>query len=364
MRLFFPILLVSALAACAPRGEITLHRGAGEIGSVQKVFVATTRELSAEGRPTGERGTEILYGRADISIPEDRIPGEINWPGRKTPDPSKHFLLDDYAQFATPKAFEQSMRNALKGRRGEARTAIVFVHGFNNRFSEGLYRFAQLSEDLKLPFLPVHYSWPSAGHPLGYGYDRDSMLFARDGLEKMLASVERAGVDEILVVGHSMGALLAMETLRQMAISGGHSALSNIGGVVLISPDIDIDLFRQQAKRIGKLPEPFYIFTSSRDRALRLSAGITGQSERLGNSTDVRALADLNVTMVDVSAFSDGALEHNVALASPAFLRLLNSLPNLDAAYGQDPTTRPGLLPGSVLVVQNATRLIVPNKSE
>lgn len=360
MRLLVNFLLVFTLLACAPRGELTLYAGAGEVGTVQKIFVSTTRDINAAGFPTGKRNENLLFGRVDVSIPENREPGSIKWPAHREPDPSKHFLVDDFAQLQTPQAFEKAIARELGTKRGEGRTAILFVHGFNTRFSEGLYRFAQLINDLSLPFIPVHYSWPSAGHPLGYGYDRDSMLFARDGLEKTLRSLENAGVREIMVVGHSMGALLTMETLRQMAIGKGKT-MDRIKGVLLMSPDIDIDLFHQQARRIGTLPQPFYIFSSTKDRALRISAGLTGQKARLGNTNDVAMLANLNVTMVDVSEFSDGELDHNVALASPSFLKLLQSIPDLTTAYGEDPSTRLGLLPGSVLVVQNATKLVIPN---
>lgn len=360
---FLAYFFVFFIAACAPRGTIVYHPGAGQVGALQNIFVTSTREQDETGAPTRNRGGELLFGQVGVSIPETREPGEINWPGRATPDPAQHFLVDNYEQFADQRSFQNALSREVRSRRGEGRTAAVFVHGFNNRFSEGLYRFAQLNEDLDLPFLPVHYSWPSAGHPLGYGYDRDSMLFARDGLETTLRSVSQSGVDEVFLVGHSMGALLAMEAMRQMAIADGQKGLNKISGVVLISPDIDLDLFRQQAKRIGKLPQPFVIFTSSRDRALKLSARLMGQSTRLGNNTDVAELANLDVTLVDLSAFSDGVADHSVAFASPAFLRLINSIPNLSTAISDSPTVRPGLLPGTVLVVQNATRLVIPNTS-
>ena len=364
MRLFHHLTLFLLLVSCAPRGELTLFAGAGQTGDLQRIYVGTTREIDEMGFPSGNRSRNLIFGRFDVSVPPEREPGSINWPYSAKPDPAQHFLLDNFSPIATSEAFNSALRQELRSRRSESRTAIVFVHGFNNNFSEGLYRFAQLTEDLGLPFLPVHYSWPSAGHPLGYGYDRDSMLIARDGLETTLRSVSEAGVDEILLVGHSMGALLAMETMRQMAIADGQKGLRKIGGVVLISPDIDIDVFRQQANRIGKLPEPFYIFSSTRDIALRLSAGLTGQTARLGNTTDVEQLAELNVTMVDISAFSDGKIDHATARASPSFLRLLRKVPDLGAAYGADPSARIGLIPGTVLVVQNATRLIVPNLAQ
>lgn len=355
------ILLTLLLVSCAPRGTIALYPGASKIGDNQRIYIGTTRELNEKGFPTGQRSRKLVFGRADVSIPKNREPGSIEWPGHQKPDPEKHFLVDNFQHIPSAEAFKAALKTDLRTRRKEGRTALIFVHGFNNKFSEGLYRLAQMDQDFGFPFLSVHYSWPSAGHPLGYGYDRDSMLIARDGLETLIRTVADSGVNEIILVGHSMGALLTMETMRQMAIEDGRAGLRKVGGVILISPDIDIDVFRQQAKRIGKLPEPFFIFTSTRDIALRLSAGLTGQADRLGNTEHIEKLADLNVTMVDISAFSAGGLEHSTALDSPAFIRLLRQLPNLADAYSDDPASRVGLIPGTVLVVQNATRLIVPN---
>lgn len=363
MRLISLLLISLTLIACAPRGKITLFAGAGEVGEIQRVYIGTTREFdTTSGRPTGERGDRLQFGSVDVSVPPNREPGSVNWPHRARPDPSKHFLVDDFAVFNTPDAFTAALRKELRGRKGDQRVATIFVHGFNNTFSEGIYRFAQLIEDLDLPFLPIHYSWPSAGHPLGYGFDRDSMLFGRDGLEQLIEATIRSGATEVILIGHSMGALLTMESLRQLAISGKKSVVNKIGGVMLLSPDIDIDLFKQQAERIGKLPQPFYIFSSTNDKALRLSAGLTGQTERLGNAEDIAPLADLNVTLVDISAFSDGAGDHNIALASPGFLRLVQSVPDLTGTIGK--VRSPTLLPGTVLVVQNATKLVIGNPNK
>ena len=101
--------------------------------------------------------------------------------------------------------------------------------------------------DFRLPGIGVHFSWPSAAHPLGYTYDRDSVLYARDGLEQLLRQVSAAGPDRIILVGHSLGSMLVMETLRQMEIRSPAWAQRNLGGVVLVSPDLDVDVFRQQS---------------------------------------------------------------------------------------------------------------------
>lgn len=352
--------LALSLAACAPRGMVTVVPGAAMIAPARSVFVATTRMPDAAlpelFGPT--RTAEIGFARFDVTVPPDRAPGRIEWPRPGAADPRLHFLTDAARLYDGPQDFRQALSGMLRtGPRGE-REAVVFVHGFNTTFGEGVYRTAQIGTDLDLPGVLVHYAWPSRANPLAYAYDRDSALFARDGLERLLRETTDAGAERVLIVAHSMGAALTMEALRQIAISGDRRILDRIGGVVLISPDIDVDLFRQQAARIGELPQPFVIFTSARDRALALSARLTGESARLGNLAGPEPLADLDVTLFDVSAFSDGNA-HFVPAESPAFLQLIGRVGDLDSALALERAGRTGLLPGVVLTVRNATQVIL-----
>jgi esterase/lipase superfamily enzyme len=354
------ILLVLILASCTPRGQITLVPQAASVGDVETVFIGTTRQIDPEtGRYGTDRSEQIHYARYDVSVPPDRQPGEIKFPRKGAKgNPKTDFLTTAEVLHPTQAAFRADLaKAALKGAKG-GREAVIFVHGFNTNFSEGLYRIAQLAHDLDLPGATVHYSWPSAGNPLGYVRDRDSALFARDGLEALLHEVAAAGADRILLVAHSMGSALTMETLRQIAIRGDSRLQSKIAGVILISPDLDVDVFRSQAHDIGVLPAPFIIFGSDRDRLLGLSATLTGEPERLGNLTDLSRLADLKVTYLDVSAFASGAGHFPVG-DSPSLLRLLERIGDVDVAFDKDQRGRIGLLPGVVLTVQNATKIVL-----
>lgn len=356
---FFLVLIL--LCACAPRGEIIVDPTAATVGTLRNVFVGTTRAIDPL---TGGLGVDRLRGatsfaRYDVSVPPDREVGKLTWPrGNAAPDPRTDFLTTDAAIYDGAAPFRRDLRAALVAEPQGQRDAVVFVHGFNTTFAEGLYRIAQLSVDLDLPGVPVHYAWPSLGKPLGYVYDRDSAIFARDGLERLLDEVAAAGAERIVVVAHSMGSLLTMETLRQMAIRGTSPARSRLAGVVLISPDLDVDVFHEQATAIGKLPQPFIIFTSSRDRALALSARLTGQRERLGNLANLDEVADLQVTVVDVAAFSVGAGHFNVG-NSPALIQLLGRFGEVTQAYNADQAVRAGLIPGVVLTVRDATAVIL-----
>lgn len=352
-------LLCALLLACAPRGQISLVPSAAT-GQQETVYVATSRVLDAEtGTFTSKRSERPSFARYTVSIPPDRKPGTITYPRRgATPDPARDFVTTSEVLYPGEPAFRRDLQTALLSESRGGREATVFVHGYNNTFAEGVYRIAQLSHDLDLPGIAMHYAWPSAATPFGYVYDRDSTSFSRSGLEDMLREVSGSGADRIFLVAHSMGSSLVMETLRQLSIRGDRRTLSKIAGVILISPDIDVDVFRSQARDIGKLPQPFLVFGSKRDKALLLSARLTGQPARLGSLASLGAVADLEVTFVDVAAFNVGDGHFNVG-NSAALIRLLDRITDIDAAFEADAATRVGLLPGVVLTVQNATQVIL-----
>lgn len=348
------------LAGCAPRGAIVRAPEGAVPAADVALFVAASRspDPARPGDFGPGRSPSPRFARYDIAVPADHAAGRITYtrPG-DVPDPQRDFLTVADRQFAEPAAFRRDLARALAERPAGQRDAVIFVHGFNTTFAEGIYRMAQLSHDLGLPGVPMAYSWPSEGRPLAYGYDRDSALFARDGLERLIEETAAARPDRILLVAHSMGAEIVMEVLRQMAI-GDSPAQGRIGGVVLISPDLDVALFRAQAARIGPLPQPFLIFTSRRDRALALSSRLSGEARRLGNLSQVDELAELEVTLIDVTSYSTG-VGHFTPATSPALLRLLASLREVDAAFAGDPSGRAGLLPGAVLTVQQATQVVL-----
>ncbi len=360
---FLGLVVCLVLVGCAGRAVVTLVPEAAQIGAIEPVLIASTRTFE-DGQFTGERFEGLNYAAYDVSIPPIRTAGEVTPVRERNPrvDVERQFVVTEAEQIEGSNRFQSAVARALRDNRGGANDVMLYVHGYNVGFADGLFRTAQIQHDLNVPGVAVHYSWPSAGHPLGYAYDRDSAMFARDGLEQVLRDVAAARPDNIVVVAHSLGSSLTMEALRQLRISGRDDVLARIGGVILMSPDIDIDLFRSQAMRLDPLPQPFVIFTSERDRALRLSASITGQQNRLGNIAELEDVADLDVTLIDVSEFSGGSgdgLNHSTAVTSPAAIQLLRRLSEVNLALEGDAARQVGLLPGTVLTVRNATQVIL-----
>lgn len=313
--------LLLALSACSPR--MTAERAAPYPDAlIQPIYVATERDLDKTGPFFGfKRPSGMHYFRADISVPPTHKTGAIEWP-EGPPDAATDFVVAGTEVFDGPGQMLGDIRRTKPGRE-----TLVFIHGYNNTLSESMYRLAQIQTDFETGMPALLFSWPSAGDPRGYIYDRDSVLFARDDLVSLLDRLTARPGDKVFLLAHSMGSHLTMEALRQAALSGNKRLLSRISGVTLMSPDIDPDLFDRQADVIGKLPQPFLIFISKQDYALTLSGFITGRKPRLGVIDAVEKVNRPDVTVIDFTELADGnSLNHFVPVTSPAAISVLNGI--------------------------------------
>lgn len=315
------LFVVVLLAACAPR--VTAERGVPHPDArIEPVHVATLRPLDATGQAFGmQRAQELKYFRADISVPPSHEIGKIEWPG-KTADAATDFIVTNTDVLSGQDALVREVRRAYPGQQ-----TLVFVHGYNNTLSDSMYRLAQIRADFDLAMPSVLFSWPSAGDARGYVYDRDSVLYARDEFLSVLDALVAAPGERVFILAHSLGSQLVMESLRQAAIRGDHTLLNRISGVVLMSPDIDPELFRKQAEAIGRLPQPFMIFTTRQDRALSIAGWLTGRKVRLGVIDGPDKVKGLQVKVVDFTALADGeGYNHFVPVTAPAAVNLLRDM--------------------------------------
>lgn len=140
------------------------------------ILIGTTRTRSSSDPGemfTREVATEMHFAQVTVSIPSDdaRVVGEIQWPVSPPGDPRRDFVTAS-AEYLDRLRFGSAITTLAKA--GHREKTMVFVHGFNNRFDDAVYRFAQFVHDGRLPVVPVLFSWPSQGAAnLGsYEYDR------------------------------------------------------------------------------------------------------------------------------------------------------------------------------------------------
>jgi len=313
-------------ASCNQRGTLTFVDKSELTRTVTRVFAATNRNQTEGTVDFGSgRTSNTSFAQYDISIPLTHEPGKVEWSSGK-PNPQKDIVIAD-ARVLSKAEFSNAL-NVVVGKKGKrSGEAVVFVHGYNTNFAEGLYRFAQMAHDFNAGDVRVYFSWPSSGNVRGYVRDRDSVELARDNLQALLEDLSRSNVQEIVLVGHSLGNLSVMETLRQMAIEGKINLRGKLSGVALISPDIDVDLFRGQVERIGKLPQPFLVFVNENDKPLRLSSFLTQRESRLGMTSNLTELANLDITIINVTDISDdtGGSKHFTPATSPLIISFLSN---------------------------------------
>ena len=356
------LVLGVVLLSCTQRGAVTIVPSQATMGYIAPIFVATTRAPSLNPFDfTSGRSAKVSMAQYEISVPPTHQQGKIEWP-KGTPNISEDMVTLNVRAIESRHEFVRSANKYKK--HGEE--AVVFIHGYNNTFAEGLYRFAQVATDVDVQGPKYHYSWPSAGDARGYIYDRDSVLFARDGLEQLLNDVASTNTDGIFIVAHSIGAALLIETLRQMSIAGNGNLNGKLRGIIMISPDIDVDVFTENLKRIRPQPEPLLIFVSKNDLALKFSTFITGSENRLGLIKNLDALKGTNVDIIDVSAFGDGDgfLNHSVAITSPTVLNLLKNRKIMETILDPNSAAKKGtnIISRVVQTVSDVTQIILNPK--
>jgi esterase/lipase superfamily enzyme len=351
-----------ALAACAPRSGVTVLPAAAAVGAPAEIFVASARLPLPGGVDYANRYGDVLsFSQVSVSVPPDRAPGTVRIAGTAPPDPRRDFVTTATVPIADGRAFVAAIDRAAARLPRATREVTVFVHGFNTTFAEGLYRHAQMRHDFAVPGLSVNFSWPSAASVSAYGTDREAVLVARDRLEDLLVLLAASRVPRIIVAGHSMGAFLLMEAMRQLAIRNRTAVLRKISTVVLISPDLDIEVFRGQMAELSRFDVSVYVFVSSRDRALRVSARLRGQQARLGSISGPAPVADLPVTVIDMSAVEteNDSLNHFKVATSPVMIALIKGLDETGESVLRDISRNPGLLEASVGLVQDATSVVL-----
>ena len=309
------VLVAITVSACATRPTpLMLPTGSVVQGAktVNVMTVSTRKKSSLPGEVyTGERGEMATMMAIKVAIPPTHNKGQLNWPqNNPAGDPHTEFTTVSKTDIDDT---DEEILSWFNNQQTEGRV-LIFVHGFNVKYSEAVYRVAQISNDLETQAAPVLFTWPSRGKFLSYLYDKESATYSRDALEDVVrAAVDAPEVKEISIFAHSMGAWLTMEALRQRSIrKGGLDA--KIKHVVLASPDIDSDVFVRQFESLGDTRPKFTFVISKDDLALKISRFISGNADRMGmvdlTQRDYmdRFRETKGVNVIDLSKLSTGSL--------------------------------------------------------
>ena len=304
---------VLALGGCANLGATGARFDASSLSVDPTLLVATTRKPVNGGRAKPwfgpERASTMTVARAKLVPPDD----------------SRFSLaaagLGDWRLDAVePVSGEISN---LLAQAGGGSDVLIYVHGFKQTFETAALDAAHLSDAIKFRGRTMLFSWPSKAGLFDYAYDRESAMWSRDDLERVLQSVVTTpGAGRVHIVAHSMGTMLTLESLRQLYARYGDTVADKIGAVVFASPDIDMDVFSSAINRIGPLARKITVVTATNDRALALSGRIAGGMTRVG-AAEKAAIERLGVRVIDASEAGWGVINHDLFLSNAEVQRVI-----------------------------------------
>ncbi|MGI9351420.1 MAG: alpha/beta hydrolase, partial [Rhizobiaceae bacterium] len=247
---------------------------------------------------------------------------QIEQPTSGKPDNAKHFTISRPTLFESGSNFIAGLNQALAQRQKADRTVLVFVHGYNTNFTAAVLRMAQFVHDSGFKGVPVLFTWASRGRAIDYAYDSNSALQARAYLVELARHLAKTNAKDFSIVAHSMGNLVTLEAMTAVA-KLNISPRAPLNSVVLASPDVDIDLFREHIKELGSLNRKIFVLISKDDKALNLSRTIAGGIDRVGDAEPDK-LAALGVRVVDLSEINDpSSANHSKFADSPAIVQLI-----------------------------------------
>ncbi|KRR00437.1 hypothetical protein CQ12_29385 [Bradyrhizobium jicamae] len=291
-----------ALGGCASLGATGARYDASSLAVEPTLLVATTRKPAngARAKPWfgPERATRMTVARAKL-VPPDESRFSLAAAG-----------IGDWRLDAV-----EPVPGEVSDLLGQG-DVLIYVHGFKQTFETAALDAAHLADGIKFRGQTMVFSWPSKAGLFDYAYDRDSAMWSRDGFERVLNStVTSPSAGRVHIVAHSMGTMLALESLRQLYARNGDTVSDKIGAVVFASPDIDMDIFSSSVTRMGPLGRKITVVAATNDRALALSGRLAGGMTRVG-AAEKAAIEQLGVRVIDASSSGWGVINHDLFLSN------------------------------------------------
>ena len=230
---------------------------------------------------------------------------------------------------------------------------VVFVHGYNNAFTDSIRRGATIQNDVAPGAIVVSYTWPSDGELLSYGYDESSIETAEQNFELFMDRLtEKVAPSRINVIAHSMGSRLLIKFLAglpERSLYPGNVMFKNI---IFAAADVSTDFFRQKEEMarypdypLSSYAERITVYSSQHDRALGLSQKLHSD-ERLGFANQTNMYLRADISSIDASLIDPArwyqtfnfATRHSYVFDKAAGVKDLIFL-----VAGMDPGARPNM---------------------
>jgi esterase/lipase superfamily enzyme len=215
---------------------------------------------------------------------------------------------------------------------------VIYIHGYNIDFERSCRQAAIFQRALGLHDRLILLSWPSDGNMLKYTWDEADLVWSVPHMVQFFEEIaKRAGSAKVDVVAHSLGARGAVQALARIGFST--SAVSIVNELVLVAPDMDSDIFRQELPLIRRTANRITVYASENDNALKLSHEVHGYP-RLGMSgeylTVLQEVETIDLSLIGIRKIS-GHLYH---LFNPEVINDLTTLLHTGAPAEKRPSLK------------------------
>ncbi len=267
------------------------------------VIYTTNRERMTEQGGCTEKdfsikpGQTVSYGLCKINTPKLHPVGSIDSNMDSSADPHSYFLPTQHFSMTeeqTKDFFKQAGPSGI----------LVFVHGFNVRFTDAVNRAAQIAYDLKFPGRVVLFSWP-AGSANGlissalvnvtYELNRRAAAESVEIFRNFLKMISESTDQPIYLVVHSMGHQVVLPALK-LAYQDIQKPM--IKELILNAPDFDAKQFDDIAEDLKKISSHITLYCSVHDRAMDASERVN-KTKRLGACHKFSGIDVVNVSDID-----------------------------------------------------------------
>jgi esterase/lipase superfamily enzyme len=271
--------------------------------TIVPVYYGTSRKRSEKGYYGYESNTYNTLGIINVSIPDVHVAGEIERPfsdfGGRIYNPLKYIETGRNSLMSEDQFYAALRRAISESGKGET---FVFIHGYNNSFSDAARKTAQLFFDMQYSGVPIMYTWPSKAGVASYGWDEqqtESTGNIRLLTEFLVDITKRTNAKSISIVAHSMGNRLLSKALVNFSILHPDVRFNHI---VMAAPDVYRDDYKNfEANEMLKVCNDVTLYASSNDFALSISNMVHSGIARLGQS-DPDLFIMPPIATVDVSS--------------------------------------------------------------
>ncbi|WP_082628422.1 alpha/beta hydrolase [Aeromonas allosaccharophila] len=287
------------------------------------------------------KDTKTHYGYATVSIPKnEHRSGNVERPLeifkiKFRENKNKHFTIE------TGKSLSETDFFSEVKDKSNSKSLMIFIHGYNVSFKDAIFKSAQIKYDLNYEHPILLFSWPSNAKLRSYVSDKESAQYSSSSLRELLYKISTLGIEDIMVIGHSMGTYCLAESLNSF-----EPECTSFNSLVLAAADIQKNEFiNVYSKKIKSIFEMVSLYVSSSDKAL-IASNLINESERVGDASRdvivVDGIDSIDMSNLDKNTFSLGhsyisesnrVLDdlHNFLLNKiPAKMRRLKHLTNKD----------------------------------